>query len=171
MPGRGDPPFLLKTGDNPEGVDGQVFESIKAATVMDRYACFVDFLDNFYNADTFCWSDQRPGLVRLVRGRLRHLAGRHYACADTWLTDLRDDLPKIDVPVRRSNGTAECILPYETFEAAARVVEDLRLVTVDGGPHNVGWTHPEKVNEVLLEFLAAQCGARHRRAGSREAPG
>src|SRR6266566_3506437 len=44
------PPFLLKTDDNPEGVDGQVFEDIKAAIVKDRYAFFKDFLDNFYNA-------------------------------------------------------------------------------------------------------------------------
>src|SRR6202163_1344971 len=45
------PPFLLKTEDNPEGVDGQVFEGIKAAIVKDRYAFFKDFLDNFYNVD------------------------------------------------------------------------------------------------------------------------
>ena len=32
------PPFLLKTDDNPEGVDGQVFEDIKAAIAQDRYA-------------------------------------------------------------------------------------------------------------------------------------
>src|SRR6201988_3058465 len=45
------PPFLLKTDDNPEGVDGEVFEGIKAAIVSDRYAYFKDFLDNFYNVD------------------------------------------------------------------------------------------------------------------------
>jgi hypothetical protein len=38
------PPFLLKTADNPEGVDGQIFEGIKAAIVEDRYAYFEDFL-------------------------------------------------------------------------------------------------------------------------------
>ena len=45
------PPFLLKTDDNPEGVDGSVFEGIKTAIVADRYAYFKDFLDNFYNVD------------------------------------------------------------------------------------------------------------------------
>src|SRR5712691_3398831 len=45
------PPFLLKTDDNPEGVDRQVFEGIKAAIVNDRYAYFKDFFDNFYNVD------------------------------------------------------------------------------------------------------------------------
>jgi len=30
------PPFLLKTADNPEGVDGSVFEGIKKAIAADR---------------------------------------------------------------------------------------------------------------------------------------
>jgi non-heme chloroperoxidase len=37
------PPFLLKTDDNPEGIDGQVFKGIQAAIVKDRYAYFKDF--------------------------------------------------------------------------------------------------------------------------------
>ena len=45
------PPFLLKTDDNPEGVDGSVFEGIKEAIAKDRYAWFKDFFDNFYNVD------------------------------------------------------------------------------------------------------------------------
>src|SRR2546423_3371683 len=45
------PPFLLKTDDNPEGVDRQVFEAIKAAIVADRDAYFINFFDNFYNTD------------------------------------------------------------------------------------------------------------------------
>jgi non-heme chloroperoxidase len=34
------PPFLFKTDDNPEGVDGKVFADIKAAIANDRYAYF-----------------------------------------------------------------------------------------------------------------------------------
>jgi non-heme chloroperoxidase len=45
------PPFLLKTDDNPEGVDGQVFEDIKAAIAQDRYAYFEPFFNDFYNVD------------------------------------------------------------------------------------------------------------------------
>src|SRR5260370_336853 len=45
------PPFLLKTADNPDGVDQAVFDGIKAAVVADRPAYFTDFLDNFYNVD------------------------------------------------------------------------------------------------------------------------
>src|ERR1700751_5418029 len=45
------PPYLLKAADNPEGVEREVFEAIKAAIVQDRYAFFKSFLDNFNNVD------------------------------------------------------------------------------------------------------------------------
>ena len=34
----GVPPYLLKTADNPEGVDASVFDGIKKAVAADRYA-------------------------------------------------------------------------------------------------------------------------------------
>jgi non-heme chloroperoxidase len=77
-----------------------------------------------------------------------------YACVGTWLTDFREDLPKIDVPVLVMHGTEDRILPYQA--TAARLpglIKDLKLVTVGGGPHNIGWTHPDEVNTALLEFL------------------
>src|SRR3954454_468782 len=37
------PPFLLKRDDNPDGVDGKVFEDIKAAIFKDRYAYLKQF--------------------------------------------------------------------------------------------------------------------------------
>ena len=75
----------------------------------------------------------------------------------------REDLPKIDVPTLVIHGTADRILPYEaTAGRLPGLVKDLRLIPVEGAPHNVGWTHPEEVNTALLDFLAAQRGARHR---------
>ena len=47
----GVPPFLLKTSDNPEGVDRSVFQGIEQAVTADRYAFFTDFFKNFYNTD------------------------------------------------------------------------------------------------------------------------
>ncbi|MEU0462968.1 MULTISPECIES: alpha/beta fold hydrolase [unclassified Amycolatopsis] len=149
------PPYLLKTDDNPEGVDKSVFEDIKAAVVKDRPAYFKDFLDNFYNVDTYAGtriSEQAwQNSFNVAVAASAHAA---YACVDTWLTDFRDDLPKIDVPVLLIHGDADRILPYEA--TAARLpglVKDLEFVTVPGGPHNIAWTHPDEVNTALLEFL------------------
>src|SRR6202030_1165435 len=49
----GVPPFLLKTPDNPDGVDGSVFEGIQKAVAADRYAFFTAFFKDFYNTDVF----------------------------------------------------------------------------------------------------------------------
>ena len=76
------------------------------------------------------------------------------ACVDTWLTDFREDLPKIDVPVLVVHGTEDRILPYES--TAARLpdlIDQVKVVPVEGGPHNIGWTHPEVLNPLFLAFL------------------
>jgi non-heme chloroperoxidase len=73
---------------------------------------------------------------------------------DTWLTDFREDLPKIDVPTLVIHGTADRILPYSaTAERLPDLIKDVKLVTVQDGPHNIAWTHPEVVNPALLAFL------------------
>jgi non-heme chloroperoxidase len=35
------------------------------------------------------------------------------------------------------------------------LINDLKLVPVESGPHNIGWTHPDEVNTALLEFLTS----------------
>jgi non-heme chloroperoxidase len=149
------PPFLLKTDDNPEGVDGQVFEGIKAAIVADRYAYFADFLNNFYNVDVLGGtriSDQAWQASFIVAVGSSPYAT--HACVDAWLTDFRDDVAKIDVPTLVVHGTEDRILPFKA--TAARLpdlITDVRLVKVEGGPHNIAWTHPDEVNHALLDFL------------------
>jgi non-heme chloroperoxidase len=150
------PPFLLKTDDNPEGVDSAVFEGIKEQVLRDRYVWFKQFFDDFYNVDKLApdrISEQAwQASFQVAAGASPHAT---YACVDTWLTDFREDLPKIDVPTLVVHGTEDRILPIAaTADRLPDLIADARLVRVDGGPHNIGWTHPELVNRALLEFLA-----------------
>jgi non-heme chloroperoxidase len=154
------PPFLLQTEDNPKGVPGSVFEDIKHAIVADRYAYLDDFFANFYNTDVL--APERIGDAAL-RASFNVAAGASpyasYACVDTWLTDFRGDLPKIDVPTLVVHGTADRILPFEPTAARLRdenLIADLTVVEVENGPHNIGWTHPEETNAALLEFLSSE---------------
>ena len=32
-------------------------------------------------------------------------------------------------------------------------MKDIEYIEIEGGPHNVGWTHPDEVNAALLKFL------------------
>jgi non-heme chloroperoxidase len=154
------PPFVLKTDDNPEGVDRSVFDGIKEAIVADRYAYFKVFFDNFYNVDKFGGtriSDAAWNASFNVAATASPYAT--LACVDTWLTDFRADVAKIDVPTLVMHGTEDRILPFEsTAKRLPALVEGLTLIPVEGGPHNIGWTHPEVVNPALLGFIAGSSG-------------
>jgi non-heme chloroperoxidase len=150
------PPFVLKTDDNPEGVDGKVFDDIKSAVASDRYAFFEGFFNNFYNVDELGGtriSDRAWQASFNVAASCSPFAS--YACVGTWLTDFRADLPKIDVPILVMHGTADRILPFEVTAARLpTLISDCTLVPVEDGPHNIGWTHAEEVNSALLNFLS-----------------
>jgi non-heme chloroperoxidase len=149
------PPFLLLTDDNPEGVEKKVFDQIMAAIVADRPAYLKDFLDNFYNVDTFRGtriSDQAWQMSWNVAANASPVAT--LACVPTWLTDFRADLPSIDVPVLVVQGTEDRILPIDaTGRRLSRLIRDITYLEVEGGPHNIPWTHPNEVNNALVEFL------------------
>jgi non-heme chloroperoxidase len=151
------PPYLKLADDNPEGVPDSVFEGIKSAIVADRYAYFKDFFHDFYNIDKLGparISDQAVQASFNVAAAASPYAS--YACVDTWLTDFRADLAKIDVPMLVLHGTEDRVLPFEnTAERLPELVNGLKLIPVEGGPHNIGWTFPEVVNPALLEFLAS----------------
>ena len=121
----------------------------------DRYAWFKFFFDNFYNVDKLRrHPHQRRSLERQLPGggglvRLRHIGLR----AD-WLTDFRADLPKIDVPLLVVQGTEDRILPIDaTGRRLPGLVKDIQFIEVEGGPHNIGWTHPDEVNDALMKFI------------------
>jgi len=150
------PPFLLKTPDNPTGVDGSVFEGIKKAIATDRLAFLSMFFSNFYNVDILggtMISDQ------VVQSSWNIAAGASAKgsldCVSAWLTDFRKDLPRIDIPTLVIHGDADRILPLAaTGVPLQKAVKGSRLAVVEGGPHGLTWTHAEKVNRELLDFLA-----------------
>ncbi|MEV5425551.1 alpha/beta hydrolase [Streptomyces cellulosae] len=149
-------PYLLKTDDNPTGVDGSVFEGIEKAVTADRYAYFTAFYQDFYNLD------ENLG-TRISEEALRNswnvAAGSSpyasIAAVATWTTDFRADLAKIDVPALILHGTADRILPIEaTGEPFHQALPQADYVVVEGAPHGLLWTHAQEVTDALLAFLA-----------------
>src|SRR5512140_2665298 len=93
------PPFLLKTPDNPEGVDGSVFEEIQKAIVADRYAFFTEFFKNFYNTDLLLGKRvSQQALQASWNIAVGASAAASLACVPTWHEDFRNDLSRVDVP-------------------------------------------------------------------------
>lgn len=151
----GVPPFLLKGPDNPEGVDGSVFEGIKKAIVADRYAFFTDFFKNFYNTDLLLGKRVSEQAVQaswnIAAGAS---AAASLACVPTWHEDFRNDLSRVEVPTLVIHGDADRILPIAASGLrTAKLIKGARLLVVKDGPHCITWTHAEQVNGGLLEFL------------------
>ena len=149
------PPFLLKTADNPEGVDGAVFEGIKKGIAADRLAFLSQFLSNFYNVDVLRGKQISDQAVQLSWNIAAGASPKGTLdCVSAWLTDFRNDLKKIDVPTLVVHGDADRILPLAaTGKRTQEFVKGSKLVVVEGGPHGLTWTHAEKVNRELLAFL------------------
>jgi non-heme chloroperoxidase len=149
-------PFLLQTDDNPLGVPQSVFDGFEETITKDRYAWFKFFFDNFYNVDklhgTRISDEAWNASFQVAVGSSAYAT---LACVSTWLTDFRADLPKIDVPTLVVQGSEDRILPIDaTGRRLPALVKDVRLIEIEGGPHNVGWTHPDEVNKAFLDFLA-----------------
>jgi len=153
------PPFLLKTDDNPEGVDRKVFSDIEQAIVADRPSYLSAFFTQFYNVDVF---GSNSDSVRITDDAIRmswQVAAGASAkatldCVSSWLIDFRADLPRIDIPTLIIQGEADRILPINsTGNRLPKLIKNSRLVVIPDGPHAINWTHADQVNPVLLDFL------------------
>jgi non-heme chloroperoxidase len=151
------PPYLLQTGDNPDGVPQSLFDGFAQAARADTPAWMKGFLDNFYNFDTLrgtLVSDQAWQASWNLAVTASATAA--VACIGTWTTDFRDDLPEIDVPVLVIQGDADQVLPLDkTGRRLPGLIKDARLVVIEDGPHAIPWTHADQVNTALLGFLRA----------------
>jgi non-heme chloroperoxidase len=149
------PPYLLKTPDNPDGVDGSVFEGIQKAVSADRYAFFTDFFKNFYNTDLLLGKRVSEQAVQaswnIAAGAS---ATASLACVAAWHEDFRKDLAQIDIPTLVMHGDADRILPIAASgRRTGQLIKGARMVVVKDGPHCITWTHADEVNRELLEFL------------------
>ena len=158
-------PFLLKTHDNPEGIDRSVFDGIAARIAADRPAAMKDFLDRSYNIDLLGGdrvSDQAwQNSFYVAISASAHAAFR---CVTACLEDFRGDLAKISIPVLVIHGDQDRVLPYQaTGQRLPALLENTRPTVIAGGPHAIIWTHANEVNQALLHFIGhpAQAGTRH----------
>jgi len=152
---RTDPTVPAPDPDNPKGLPQSVFRRIQETITKDRYAFFKFFFDNFYNrrhVPRNSASANRRGTpaseVAAALVRIRHPRVR---------LDMADGLSAPTCQrstARRSSRHRDRILPIDaTGRRLPELVKDIRFVEIEGGPHNVGWTHPDEVNGAFDDFL------------------
>jgi len=150
------PPFLLKTADNPEGVDGSAFEGIKAAVLADRPAFLSQFLSNFFNVDELGGKLVSDQVVQLCWNIAAGASPKGTLdCVTAFSsTDFRNDLKQIDVPTLIIHGDRDRIVPFPvSAQRMPEFVKRSKVIAIAGAPHGLNWTHASKVNPELVRFL------------------
>jgi len=151
------PPFLLKTGDNPEGgLDETALAGFNAGVTGDRLAFLDQFSKGFFSAG---------GELRVSEAQRRYAVDiAAFASPKATLdcisafgrTDFRADLKRITVPTLVIHGDQDAIVPFEiSGKRTAASIPGAKLVVIKGGPHGLLVSHPQEVNAALLSFLAS----------------
>lgn len=148
-------PYMLKTADNPDGVDESVFEGMKADIRKDRFDFLQTFGKHFYGVG-WVTSPVSQGLqdwsfaLAIMASPLATLA-----CVDAFgHTDFRPDLASFTVPTLIIHGTADKTVPIDPAgRAAAAGIPGAQLIEYDGEPHGLFATVPDRLNQDLITFL------------------
>jgi len=151
-------PYLLKTDDNPDGVDKSTFDDIIENLGKDRPDFLTSFGKKFYGVGlmskpvsqaTLDWS-QNMALMASPRATT--------ACVKAWSeTDFRADLATINVPTLFIHGSSDETVPLaNSAEQAVKHVPNATLVVYDGEPHGLNVTAKDRLNRDILTFVNGQ---------------
>ena len=149
-------PYLVKAPDNPEGLDPEVFEGVRAGIRADRPATLSEFLKNFYSV---AGADGKRVSERVIEANWTVAIGASpigtLACIDAWIEDFREDIARNDLPTLIIHGDDDRILPADvTARPQAKMTKNAKYVEIKGGSHGLTWTHAQEINDELVKFLS-----------------
>ncbi|MGO9452130.1 MAG: alpha/beta fold hydrolase [Candidatus Binataceae bacterium] len=143
-------PFILQTPDNPGGVPKAVFDQVRAQWSKDFPKWLADNVRPFFGTDAsaamiewvFAMSAQCPIKVAI---------DCNHAVTET---DFRGELPKITVPTLIIQGDKDVSAPLEfTGRRTAELIPGSHLKVYEGAAHGLMFTHIDRLNGDLLEFV------------------
>jgi non-heme chloroperoxidase len=148
-------PYMLKTSDNPEGVDPSVFDEMTHALKEDRAKFWSGFFKDFFGVGLVS-SPVRSEVLEWARS-VSMQAGLKptLACAKAFATtDFRGDLAAFKVPTLIIHGTADKTVPIDTSgRKAALSIPHARLIEYEGAPHGLFASHKNRLIDDILGFL------------------
>ena len=153
-------PYLLKTEDNPEGVDKKVFDDIVDNLKKDRPDFLKTFGKMFYGYSLVHHTVSEAVLEFTQAMALTASPKATIELVRAWSeTDFRNDLTSITVPTLVIHGTSDNTVPIDvSARRAVKLLAHGELLEYDGEPHGLNATAPDKLNKDLLAFLGRPVG-------------
>ncbi len=148
-------PFMLKTSNNPNGVDQETFGEMADSMKKDRTAFFESFFKDFYGVGLVT-SPVSQGIVDWsIRTAMQAGLKSTLDCATAFATtDFRKELSAFTVPTLIIHGTADKTVPIDTSARPAhKAIKNSKLIEVDGAAHGLLATHKNEMTKMMLNFL------------------
>jgi pimeloyl-ACP methyl ester carboxylesterase len=149
-------PFLLKSADNPNGVERATFDGMRAGIAADRGQFFADFGKAFTGANRPQSKVSQGMLDWTLHLALQASLKGALDCVNAFSeTDFREDLKAFDIPTLVIHGDDDQIVPIDiSGRLAAAAIEGAELKVYAGAPHALYFTHREQLSADLLAFFA-----------------
>lgn len=145
-------PFLLKTADNPDGVDRRHFDAVIAKLCADLPKWMADNAAPYFlpetPPETFQW-----GFRMGYQASLKALVDGYRTLTET---DLRPELRALKTPTVVIHGDRDHSAPLElTGRRTAALIPACELRVYEGAPHGLFITHMDRLNRDLEQIASS----------------
>ena len=148
-------PFLLRTSDNPGGVDQGVFDKMVEGLQADRPGFLSSFGKTFFGAGLLNFSVSSEILQWSLMMAMQASPKATLDCVRAFSgTDFRADMAHLTMPTLIVHGNADATVPIAVAgRAAAALVPGAQLLEYPGAPHGLFYTERDRLNQDLLRFI------------------
>jgi non-heme chloroperoxidase len=143
-------PCLGLTKDNPNGLPQEAFEALRTAWKTDFPKWVADNTAAFFVPETTV-AMMQWGASQVLKISLPVALACNRAMA---AADFRAEMKKIGVPVLILHGDRDVSAPIAlTGKPSAELIPRCRFKLYEGAPHGLLYTHMERVNADILQFI------------------
>jgi non-heme chloroperoxidase len=146
----GTTPFLLKTDDSPDGIDGGLVETMRAQWRKDFPGWAAGNVAPFFAAETS--QAMMDWVVALICKTPVAIA---LACNKVVVeTDYRPDCRAVSVPALVVHGARDVSAPVElTAKRTASLIGNSQLAIYDDAAHGLMFTHTDRLHADIARFI------------------
>jgi len=150
------PPLILKTESNPGGLTIDAFDDIRSGSMADRSQFYKDLASGPFFGANRTGSKVSQGMIDSFW--LHGMQAGHkntYDCIKAFSeTDFTEDLKKFNMPTLIIHGDDDQIVPIDASAMlSSKRVKKAIFKIYEGAPHGLIYTHKDRLNTDLLEFL------------------
>jgi pimeloyl-ACP methyl ester carboxylesterase len=145
-------PFILKTPDNPDGVDEEAFSALRAQWAKDYPRWIAENARPFFMPET-SEAMVQWGCSLMMHTPLKTVINCNHIISQT---DFRRELVRITVPTLIIHGDKDVSAQIDfTGRRTAALIHGSEFKVYEGAAHGLFITHAERFNHDVLQFITA----------------